>query len=152
MADEGVFASDSKVKVTGIPALQKALRELDKDLPKELAAGLAEAAEIVAKDVRRLVPERTGAASGSVKVKKQQRAAALAVGGSKAPYYGFLDFGNIVGSGAGVGRGDSQPRRFIQSGRYVYPSLARNRDEVVAKVDEVIERMAKKAGFETDAG
>lgn len=144
MADDGVFASDAKVKVVGIPALQKALRDLDKDLPKELAKGFAEAAEIVRRDAVALIPERSGAAKASVKVKKQQRAASLAVGGSKAEYYPWLDFGGAVG------RNDSVRRPFIKSGRYIYPSLAKNRDEVMAKVDEVIERMAKKAGFETD--
>lgn len=149
MAD-GAFDSDAKIKVVGIPDLQKALRAIDKGLAKELAEGLAEAAEIVARAARPLVPERSGEARASIKVRKQQRAAALAVGGSKAPYYGFLDFGNLPRGGGGVGRSDSHPRPFIKSGRYIYPSLAKNRDEVAAKVDEVLERMAAKAGFDQE--
>jgi hypothetical protein len=144
------FASDAKIKVVGIPDLQKALKLIDKGLAAELAEGLMEAAEIVRSAAVPLIPERSGDARASVKVRKQGRAAALAVGGSKAPYYGFLDFGNITGQGGAVGRADSVGRPFIKSGRYIYPSLARNRDKVAAKVDEVIERLATKAGFEQE--
>jgi hypothetical protein len=132
------------MKVDGIRDLQKALREVDRDLPKQLAAGLAEASEIVAGVARAKVPTRSGRAATSIKVKKQQRGAALAVGGSKAPYYGWLDFGGKVG------RNKANRRPFIPGGRYVYPSLREKDAEVKAKVDEVLERLARLAGFATD--
>ena len=132
-----------KITVKGIPDLQKALRQIDKDLPKELAAGLAEAAEIVVRHAKPLVPRRTGAAQGSMKVRRQQRAAAVVVGGAKAPYYPWLDFGGRVG------RNKSIARPFIKAGRYIYPTLKDRDAEVKAKVDEVLERLAKQAGFET---
>lgn len=134
---------DATIKVTGIVDLQRALRELDKDLPKELAAGLGEAAEIVLDAARPLVPRRTGKAAGSMKVKKQQRGAALAVGGTAAPYFPWLDFGGKVG------RNRSVTRPFISGGRYIYPTLKAKDEQVKAKVDEVLERMAKAAGFDT---
>lgn len=132
-----------KVEVTGIADLQKALRQIDKDLPKELAAGLAGAAEIVADEARPMVPRRSGAAAGSIKVKKQQRGAALAVGGTAAPYFPWLDFGGAVG------RNKSVRRPFIKTGRYIYPALKKKDKQVRARVDEVLEQMAKKAGFDT---
>lgn len=135
---------DASVKVTGIVELQKALREIDKELPKELAAGLAEAADIVARAARQKMPVKTGRAVASVKVRKQQRGAALAYGGSKAPYAPWLDFGGSVG------RHKSIHRPVITGGRYIYPALKEHDVEVRAKVDEVLERMAKKAGFDTD--
>lgn len=135
---------DGKIEVTGIPDLQKALRQIDRDLPKELAAGLAEAAQIVLAEARPGVPVRSGRAAASMKVRKGQRAASLAVGGTKAPYYPWLDWGGKVG------RNDSIRRPFIPQGRYIYPALKRKDQEVRAKVDEVLERLALRAGFETD--
>lgn len=135
---------DGKIKVVGIPQLQKALRDIDKDLPKELAEGLAEAAEIVRGAAAVKVPRRSGAAAESIKVKKQQRSASLAVGGNAAPYFPWLDFGGKVG------RNKSVTRYFLKGGRYVYPALKEKDKQVRAKVDEVLERMAKKAGFEQE--
>lgn len=141
---------DGKIVVVGIPDLQKALRQMDKDLPRELAAGLAEAAEIVAEAARPLVPHRSGSAAGSIKVKKQQRAAALGVGGNEAPYFPWLDFGGQIGAKSGKAKGDRGRRPFFQKGRYIYPTLSRKNKQVKAKVDEVLERMARRAGFETE--
>lgn len=135
---------DDRIEVTGIADLQKALRQIDKDLPKELAAGLAEAAEIVAGAARQKMPSRSGRAVASVKVRKQQRGASLALGGTRAPYAPWLDFGGSVG------RHKSIHRPVVRGGRYVYPALREHDAEVRAKVDEVLERMAKLAGFDTE--
>lgn len=131
------------VKVKGIIELQKALRKIEKDLPKELAAGLAEAAEIVGAHARTKVPVRTGAARDSIKARKQQRSASLATGGSRAPYYPWLDFGGRVG------RNKTSMREFVKGGRYIFPALAEKDAQVKEKVDEVLARLAKKAGFDT---
>ena len=135
---------DARISVTGIADLQKALRQVDKDLPKELAAGLAEASEIVLAEARPMVPVRSGKAAGSMKVRKQQRGASIAVGGSAAPYYPWLDFGGKIG------RHNATTRPFITGGRYIYPALRRKDDEVRAKVDQVLERLARLAGFDTE--
>lgn len=136
---------DGKIVVVGIPDLQKALKQIDRDLPKELAAGLAEASQIVLDAAKPKVPRgKTGRAQDSMKVRKQQRGAALAVGGSKAPYFPWLDFGGKVG------RNKSVKRPFIPEGRYIYPTLKEKRPQVAAKVDEVLERLATAAGFETE--
>jgi hypothetical protein len=136
-------ADGLKVEVRGVRELRKALKDVGGDAPKELAAGLAEAAEIVARVARPRVPVRTGRAVGSIKVRKQSAGAALAVGGTAAPYYPWLDFGGKVG------RNKSIRRPFVHGGRYIYPALADTRDEVNAKVDDVLKRMAERAGFET---
>lgn len=135
---------DAKIEVRGIVELRKALRDIDKDLAKELGAGLAEAAKIVADDARARVPVRSGRAAASIKVRKSQTGASLAVGGAKAEYFPWLDFGGHVG------KVHSVTRPFIPKGRYIYPALAARRDEVKAKVDEVLERMAKAGGFDTE--
>lgn len=133
---------DATIRVTGIVDLQRALRQMDKDAPKELAAELASVSELVLRKARPKVPHLTGAAQGSMKVKKQQRGAALAVGGSRAEYYPWLDFGGRVG------RGGSVRREVIRGGRYIYPTVAENSAEIKSMVDAVLEKMARRAGFE----
>lgn len=132
-----------RIHVTGIRDLQAALRAVDRDLAKELRLGLNEAAQIVLEAARPKVPVRTGAAAASMKLRSTQRAAGLAVGGSKAPYFGWLDFGGKVG------RAHSVKRPYIAGGRYVYPTLHDKRPEVEAKIDEVMARLAERAGFTT---
>lgn len=132
------------IQVHGLADLQKALRQIERTLPKELGFGLAEAAKIVADAARPKVPHRTGAAQASIKVRKQQRSASLAVGGTKAPYYPWLDFGGTVGPARSI------RRQFIPGGRYIFPTLKQKDAEVKAKVDDVIARLAKQAGFETE--
>lgn len=135
--------ADETIRVAGLKDLQKALRDIDRDLPKELAAGLAEASEIVVRAASAKVPFVSGAARASMKPRKQQRGAAIAVGGTKAPYYPWLEWGGAVG------RNRSVKRPFIRKGRYLYPTLAEKSPEVKAKVDEVLERLAIRAGFNT---
>lgn len=132
----------SKIEIQGLPDLTRSLRQLDKDLPKELASGLQEAAQIVVTHAQTLVPKRSGDAAGSIKAKKSQRAAAISVGGNKAPYFPWLDFGGRVG------KNNSVSRPFLSKGRYIYPSLDVKRKQVDEKVDEVIQKMAGKAGFD----
>jgi hypothetical protein len=154
-------ANDAKVEVRGIRDLRKALKDVGDDAPKELRDGLAEAAEIVASAARLKVPHRSGDAAGSIKVRKQSAAAALAMGGNKAPYYGWLDFGGTVGKGrvaggakkraggATGGHAGSVKRPWMPEGRYIYPTLREKRKEVDDKVDQVLKTLAEKAGFET---
>lgn len=141
---------DEGLKVDGLADLQKALRQIDRDLPRELAVGLAGAAEIVADEARRHVPVLTGKAKASIKVRKSQRAAALAVGGNKAPWYPWLDFGGRVGPGRTGPRTGSVQRDVLRGGRYIYPALETKEDAVKAEVDQVLERLARKAGFEQE--
>lgn len=143
-AEWGQLVDDARVQVTGLADLQKALRQVDKDLPKELAGGLAEVSQIVVDEARPHIPVRSGKAAGSMKIRKQQRGASIALGGNAAPYMPWLEFGGTVG------KSNSIKRPFVHAGRYTYPALRRKDAEVKAKLDEVLERMAKAAGFETE--
>lgn len=154
MADNTPIARN--LQVHGLKDLRTALRDIEKTLPRELASGLAEAAEIVAKGARPKVPRRTGKAAASIKVRKSQKAATLAVGGTKAPYFPWLDFGGTVGRGrvAGASKKAAEvagnvQRPVIPGGRYIYPTLKDKDREVKDKIDEVLKRLAVRAGFET---
>lgn len=137
------MTGDKVIQVHGLPELQRALRQIDQALPRELAAALQGAAEIVRKHAEPMIPRISGDARASVRTRKSAKGAMLATGGSKAPYYPWLDFGGAVG------RGRSVHRDFIPGGRYIYPALAEKGPEVEAKVDKILKEMAIRAGFET---
>lgn len=127
--------SGSTIHVRGLKEVQKALRDIDKNLGPELRKGLNEVADVVLSAARPLVPSRSGKARASLKAGSTERAVQITAGGSKAPYWSWLDFGGRVG------RAKSVRRRFIQEGRYIYPTLRKKRDDIEDKFYEVIDRL-----------
>lgn len=137
----------AEIYVAGLKEYKAALRQIDKQLGAELRKGLNEVAQIVVDAARPKVPRRTGRAQASMKAGSSQNAAQIKVGGTIAPYYQWLDFGGKVGRGrTGPGTG-SVVRPFIKKGRYVYPTVTEKHDVLIDKLEDVIGRLTRKAGF-----
>lgn len=134
-------AGENVVRIDGLRELQAKLKAVDGQLQKQLRLVLNDAVQIVVDDAKGSVPKRTGKAANSLKAQSQQRKAVIKAGGARVPYYPWLDFGGAVG------RNNSVNRDFIKSGRYIYPSIGRNRDEVIDKMAEGVYRLMKKAGL-----
>jgi hypothetical protein len=134
---------DAKVEVKGLRDLRRALKDVAEATPADLRDGLAELSGIVAAAARERMPERSGRARASIVVRRQSAAAAIATGGSKAPYEPWLDFGGRVGPHK------STVRPFFKAGRYLYPALADNREEIGRRLDVLLADLAHKAGFDT---
>lgn len=158
--DVAVSFGADPLRVAYLKEFQRGLKKVDGELGKELRKGFNEVADVIVADTRRRVPVRTGKARASVKVASTQTAAAVAWGGRKAPYYPWLEFGGTVGRGrvsagnkqrAGGRFGDvagSVKRTWKPGGRYLYPSIKANRDEMLDVLDDVIVRLFKKAGWD----
>jgi len=135
------------VRLVGLREFKGALRQVDSTMPAALKAGFTDIAENVAGAIRSKVPTRSGRAAGSVKARGSQRGGAIAFGGTAAPHYPWLDFGGSTHrSGGGVNR------PFIGEGRYVYPTIRDKGDDIKRETDELVGRLAKKAGFTTTGG
>lgn len=132
------------IKIDGLREFQKALRDMDRDLPKQLRIALNSASELVINYAKPKVPKRSGRAAGSLKVRSSQKAARIAAGGARAPYYPFLDFGGSVGPSKGV------HRPFYTEGRYIYPGLKANKDKITQQLEVALTELAKGAGLEVD--
>jgi hypothetical protein len=132
----------SRIQITGIKEFQASLRKMDADLPKQLRLALNKASKLVIGYAQPQVPTRSGAARSSLKVRSSQREARVAAGGRKAPYYPFLDFGGSVG------RNKSVHRPFFKEGRYIYPSLRKNREEITQVMAKALADLARDAGLE----
>jgi len=131
-----------KIRVTGLREFQAQLRAMDAGLPKQLRLALNEAAAEIIDYAQPRFPRRSGAAAASLKARSSQRVARIALGGRRAPYAPWLDFGGRVGPSRSV------VRPYIRGGRYVYKGLEVRRDRVTEIMSEALTQLARDAGME----
>ncbi|MFJ8685055.1 HK97 gp10 family phage protein [Micromonospora wenchangensis] len=132
------------VAVKGLKEFSKALRKMDAELPKGLRLAMNDAAGLVIDYAKPKIPRRTGQAAGTLKAKSTRTAARIGMGGSRAPYMPWLDFGGKVG------RKRSVVRPFLKEGRYVYRGLAARRPQITEVMERGIRDLARQAGLEVD--
>ena len=143
--------ADETVRVTGLAELQRALRKVDDSLKSALKSEFLSIASEVVGLVQGKMPHRSGSAAASVKPKATNRGAGISFGGSKAPYEPWLDFGGTVGRGHVAGQGGGAiGRPIIPGGRYVYPAMEQHKIKTEQQVEELVIRMAHRAGFEAN--
>lgn len=130
------------LKVVGLTEFRAGLRGMDRALPKTLRGTLNGVASFFIDKVRPQIPRVTGAAAASLRPQSSQTEARIAVGGSRAPYYPWLDFGGVAGRGAGA------KRTFYRAGRYIFPTLARERAEIERVMLDALTELASSNGIE----
>ena len=131
-----------KVEVGGLAQLNRGLRAIDKDAPKELRLALNSAADLLVDAAGPKIPTVSGAARRSLVARSTRTSARIAVGGKKAPYYPWLDFG-----GQGRIQGRPAPREFLREGRYIYPTLREVRPRIEAQLQQSITAVIRNAGL-----
>lgn len=136
------MAGEQTIQIRGLRELNRNLKKMDRELSKEMSKGLADVAQFVLDRAKPLVPRDSGDAQASMKVRKSPTEARLAVGGTKAPYFPWLDFGGRVG------RNKSLSRPVISGGRYIYPTVAKHDRQIKEMLDKVLEDLARRGGFE----
>lgn len=134
------------IRIEGLAQFRSGLKRMDKDLPKGLRIALNSVVDIVVDDARPRIPRRTGRAANSLKSQSTQSKARIKAGGSRAPYFPWLDFGGRTGPAKTV------VRPFYKKGRYVWLSFADKRDEVTAALDGALANVARGAGLEVTRG
>lgn len=135
---------EAKIGIEGLAQFNRSLRMLDKEAPKALRIALNSAAELLIERTTPLIPRRTGAAAKSLKVRSTRTSARVGVGGRRAPYYPWLDFGGATG------RNNTAKRPFYREGRYLYPTLGRVRPEIERQLGEALVAVAVDAGLDVD--
>lgn len=130
------------VRIEGLREFVRGVKGIDSGLGKAVRLAFNEAADIVVTDARTRIPSRSGKAKGSVKARSTQTAARIVGGGSKAPYYPWLDFGGRVG------RNHSVVRPFYKDGRYIYAAYNRRKGEFIDAMRDGLVKVATDAGLE----
>jgi hypothetical protein len=133
----------TKIEITGLREFQASLRKMDADLPKQLRLALNEASGLVIDYASAHFDRKTGRAAASLSARSSQREARVALGGARAPYAPWIDFG-----GEGRVKGRPPKRAFIKDGRYVYQGLKVNRDQITEVMSQALTRLAREAGLD----
>jgi hypothetical protein len=105
---------------------------------------LNEVAQIVVNVARRRIPVVTGAARNSVRVASTGTKVRVQAGGSRAPYYPWLDYGGRVG------RNRSVARPWDPGGRYLYPAYGSQRANILALLDKRVTALIEAKGLAVD--
>lgn len=134
------------IQIKGLAEFNRALRRLDKDLPKGLRLAHNEAANVVVDAAKPEVPQRTGHAASTVKARSTRLQGRVTGGSKRYPYYAWLDFGGSVG------RNKSIKREFVHEGRYIYPAYSDNYDRVKEVLVQSLIDLASTAGLEPSGG
>lgn len=136
---------ETKIEVGGLADLNRGLRAIDKDAPKQLRLALNSAANLLVDRTRPTIPQDTGAARRSLVARSTRTSARVAIGGKRAAYVPWLDYG-----GEGRRRGRPPARTFIKTGRYLYPTLGKIRPLIEQELQDAISAVVRKAGLEED--
>jgi hypothetical protein len=133
----------AKITVTGMREFQRALRDMEAGLPKQIRVALNLGSKVVIDYAQPRMPRKTGRAAGSLTARSSQREARVALGGRRAPYAPWLDFG-----GEGRVKGRPPHRDFIRGGRYVYKGLEVKRADIVQIMSDALTELARSAGLD----
>jgi hypothetical protein len=133
---------DAKIEVGGLAQLSRGLKAVDSGAPKELRVALNSAADLLVDGTRPKIPSVSGAARRSLVARSTRTSARVAVGGKKAPWFPWLDFG---GEGRIAGR--PAKREFLKEGRYVYPTLREIRPKIEQQLQDAITEVIHNAGL-----
>ncbi|GIF71911.1 HK97 gp10 family phage protein [Asanoa siamensis] len=134
--------ANDPIHIVGLREFNKALKGLDSNLPKGVRLALNEAANLIIDKAVPKVPSRTGRARRSLAARSTRTTARVAGGGTKAPYYPWLDFGGTNGRGV--------KRPFYKDGRYLYATYYEHQDEFVGVMAQALNKVAEDAGLVID--
>lgn len=138
----------TRITVVGLNELLRDIKRADPAVAKGLRIAGNKAVQFIVEDSKARVPTRKGKAKGSIKGRSTQKLVRVQAGGSRAPYFGFLDFGNVVHHKSGVGRNDTMVRPFERTGRYVWKSFADNRIKLLKAYEEAVAKAIDDAGLD----
>lgn len=129
---------NTAAELAGFADWQQALGRFSASADDRIAKMMAMAAETVADDAQRLVPR---GATGAAKASLRAMGAAVTIGGSRAPYGPWLEFGG------NVGRHESVHRPFVPGGRYIWPTWMKNRTDLLTAWEKAMGDLAGEAGL-----
>lgn len=154
MAKPKKYVSDksSGINVVGLKELQRELKHLDAEWPKELRAANKEAAEMVARRTRSSFARGPGVSPKvvpSIRALAQQRSAAVKIGGQRFPFALGAEFGGgkyRKGRPTPAGGYTTQfrPHRG-KKGYHLYPTLRASTDEVVDIYGDLVDDITRRA-------
>jgi hypothetical protein len=133
----------TRIVVQGLREFQQAIDQMDAELVKQMRGAFVEAGGVVIDYATGHMPRKSGAAAASLKARAGQRDLKLSMGGRKAAYAPWLDFG-----GEGKRKGRPPARPYIRGGRYLYKGLEVRRADIAEIMIGALTKLAHDAGLE----
>lgn len=130
------------VGVKGLREYGRSLKALDSAAPKALRVALNSCSTFLIDKARPKIPSVSGAARASMKARSTNNAVRIAVGGRKAPYYPWLDFGGATG------KNKTAKRPFYKEGRYLYVTLREENPEFQKIIEKALRDVAESVGLD----
>lgn len=140
------------IKIAGLREFTKAAKAADETTGPMIKGVLNDGINLVLDHARPRVPSKTGVARGSMKAKSTAREARIVAGGTKAPYYPWLDYGGRVGRGRTGPNTGSVNRPFYGGGRYLYPAYSAVRADVLRVMEKGLKDLGDQIGLEVTDG
>lgn len=136
------MADDLQIRIEGLSEFRRALGRIEPESKKQIRIAFNSVAEVLVEHTRPQIPRRSGAAAKSLRAKSTGTSARVSVGGARARYYPWLDFGGRTGIGRSV------VRPFYSEGRYLYPTLRKIRPLIEAHLEQGLTAVAEGAGLD----
>jgi hypothetical protein len=136
------MALNAGVHIEGLRELNRSLKELDKQILKDLRVELVDVAEVVVHEAQSNVPVKSGRALSSIKAGADAKGAFVQGGRSTVPYYAWLDFGGVLRPTGG--RRNTITREVLKKGRYLYPAIDKHFDKVTSGAVKAFEKARAK--------
>lgn len=136
------MADDLQIKIEGLAEFRRALGKIEPESKKQIRIAFNSVADVLVEHTRPQIPRRTGAAAKSLRAKSTGTTARVSVGGARARYYPWLDFGGRTG------RNKSVVRPFYTEGRYLYPTLRQIRPLIEQELKRSITAVAEGVGLD----
>lgn len=133
-----------RVSIEGLTELNRSLRRLDSEAPKALRLALNTSADALVRKIQAQIPKRKGKAAASVKTASTRTEVRIRFGGPRAPYYPWLDFGGRTG------KLKKTVRPFYREGRYIYPTLRRERGSFETALTTALANLVDEVGLDMD--
>lgn len=148
------MAIRSGIEIKGLVDFRKALRDLNRELPKELGNINKAVADFVVQRAKgRASTDLEHRAADTLKAARTQRVALVRLGGPKYPEALGAEFGAIQGIPRNTHRGTMQgwnqfrPWRgnSTEAGYFLYPTIREDTPEIIEMYGNLLEQLARKA-------
>lgn len=132
--------------VTNLKEVRAVLKKIHPSLLPVLRNELQGAVEVsILPSIMRQLPtgpDRGGHVRSSVKAYGSANTVYIKAGGGRFAYLPWLEFGGVLGP---VGkRRNTQVRPFVKDGRWMYPTVKRNRHKLALAAGEAVEKVIRK--------
>ena len=139
--------SDFKIESDDLKALRKHARKFkDDDLKVRLKTTNRAAAQVVVDKAQPLAPVATGKLRDSIRALGGPSGGAVAGGGAKVPYFGWIDFGGAIKFK--TKQREPIVREFHKEGRILWKALHETRDKIKAQYESDMKALLKEYGLD----